>query len=76
MSVGMSQAPPRSSPALSPSANADPAKNPQLTIVDAAQGGRTANDWASPDRMQTWQEATRRLTAAGRHLRSRSRSSG
>lgn len=46
-------------------ANADPAKNPRLTIVDGAQGARAADAWSSPERTQTWDEANRRLANAG-----------
>ena len=45
-------------------ADADPGKNPQLTIVDGAQGGQAATDWtnfSSP----TWNVVQQRLTAAG-----------
>jgi hypothetical protein len=45
-------------------ANSDPAKNPRLTIVDAAQGGKAADSWTSKDRPETWREADRRLQAA------------
>src|SRR5207237_4825745 len=44
-------------------ANADAAKNPNLVIVDAAQGGKAADSWVSKDQ-PTWQEAQRRLGAA------------
>jgi hypothetical protein len=43
-------------------ANADPAKNPRLVIVDAAQGGKAADSWVNKDQ-PTWQEAERRLGA-------------
>jgi hypothetical protein len=42
-------------------ANDDPAKNPRLTIVDAAQGGKAADSWASAERAQTWEQADQRL---------------
>jgi hypothetical protein len=44
-------------------ASGDPAKNPKLVIVDAAQGGRAADDWVKSD-APTWQEADHRLSAA------------
>jgi hypothetical protein len=44
-------------------ASGDPAKNPRLVIVDAAQGGRAADDWVKND-APTWQEADHRLGAA------------
>ena len=45
-------------------ANADPAKNPQLVIVDGAQGGRDANLFTDPN-AATWQVIDSRLAAAG-----------
>lgn len=47
-----------------PRADADPGKNPQLTIVDGAQGGKDAVDWADPN-SDTWTTLTERLAAAG-----------
>lgn len=44
-------------------ADRDARKNPKLTIVDAAQGGRAADDWTDP-KMGTYDEAERRLSAA------------
>lgn len=45
-------------------ANADPAKNPQLVIVDGAQGGRDASEWVNPT-AQTWSTLNSRLASAG-----------
>ena len=44
-------------------ANADESKNPKLVIVDAAQGGRAADDWVDPAN-PTWKQADARLAAA------------
>jgi lysophospholipase L1-like esterase len=52
-------------------ANADADKSPALLIVDCAQGGQEAFDWAQPenrfrgDRPNPWDEASRRLDRAG-----------
>jgi len=64
MSVGMSNTTQEFSQFVR-DANADPAKSDRVTIVDAAQGGRAADEWSSRDRTQTWTEADRRLGAAG-----------
>lgn len=45
-------------------ADADPDKSPQLTIVDCAQGGQAMAEWVAPD-APPWQEAERRIAAAG-----------
>ncbi|MCA1623456.1 MAG: VCBS repeat-containing protein [Acidobacteria bacterium] len=45
-------------------ADADPRKNPNLVIVDGAQGGQDANDWNNPT-SNTWINANTRLTQAG-----------
>lgn len=45
-------------------ADADPDKNPNLTIVDGAQGGQDALDWANPT-SPTWSVLANRLSAAG-----------
>lgn len=45
-------------------ANQDKSKNPQLVIVDAAQGGRAADDWTDP-KQPTYDQAEKRLAAAG-----------
>ncbi len=47
-----------------PRADADPSKNPKLTIIDGAQGGRDAIDWADP-KSATWTTLAQRLAAAG-----------
>jgi len=47
-----------------PRADADPSKNPRLTIVDGAQGGKDAVAWADP-LSDTWVTLTQRLAAAG-----------
>jgi hypothetical protein len=43
-------------------ADADSRKSERVTIVDCAQGGRTAQAWAQSD--QPWEEALRRIDAA------------
>ncbi len=45
-------------------ADADPDKSKQVTIVDCAQGGQAMAQWADP-RAHCWQEAARRIEAAG-----------
>ena len=45
-------------------ADADPAKNPHLVIVDGAQGGQDATDWTNVNAM-TWSVVGQRLAAAG-----------
>jgi hypothetical protein len=44
-------------------ADDDPARSPQLTIVDCAQGGQAMAEWASPD-AAPWLEAERRIARA------------
>ncbi len=44
-------------------ADADARKAGNVAIVDCAQGGRTAQAWATSD--QPWEEAVRRIEAAG-----------
>lgn len=44
-------------------ADADARKSDRLVIVDCAQGGQTAQAWATQDR--PWDEALRRIDAAG-----------
>ncbi|HEX8911267.1 MAG TPA: hypothetical protein VF796_02825 [Humisphaera sp.] len=49
-------------------ADADPAKSPDLLIVDGAQGGKDAAAWANVGNgitNGTWEEADRRIKAAG-----------
>src|SRR5437764_11383969 len=53
MSVGMSNTTQEFS-RFAQLANADPAKNPALTIVDSAQGGKAADSWTKKDQ-PTWQ---------------------
>ncbi|MDQ6655415.1 MAG: PKD domain-containing protein [Verrucomicrobiota bacterium] len=50
--------------AFKPRADADPAKNPRLVIVDGAQGGQDSSDWADPN-SATWTALASRLTSAG-----------
>jgi hypothetical protein len=45
-------------------ADADPSKDPQLTIVDGAQSGKDATAWADPND-DAWTTLAQRLTAAG-----------
>ncbi|MBA2303142.1 MAG: hypothetical protein H0W08_10960 [Acidobacteria bacterium] len=45
-------------------AEADPGKDPRLVVIDAAQGGVTAGEWANPA-CRCWDEAERRVTSAG-----------
>ncbi len=47
-----------------PRADADPSRNPKLTIVDGAQGGRDAVDWTDAQ-SDTWTTLDQRLAAAG-----------
>jgi hypothetical protein len=63
ISVGMSNTTNEFS-VFTPMANKDPDKNPQLVIVDCAQGGQTAMRWAQPD-AKVWDEAQQRLNKAG-----------
>src|SRR5262249_1109103 len=50
--------------AFEPRANADASKNSQLVIVDGAQSGHPASDWASPY-SGVWNTLLTRLRAAG-----------
>lgn len=63
LSIGMSNTTQEFS-TFKPLADADPLKNPNLVIVDGAQGSRDAIDWASPN-STTWTTANTRLTQAG-----------
>jgi PKD repeat protein len=47
-----------------PRADADPSRNPQLTIVDGAQFGAAANGWTDPNATE-WTIVDQRLAAAG-----------
>jgi hypothetical protein len=46
-----------------PMANADPLKDPRLVVLDGAQGGMTAADWANPG-CPCWTELDRRIQQA------------
>ena len=48
--------------AFKPRADADPAKNPRLVIVDGAQGGQDSSDWLDPEGA-TWSTLNSRLAA-------------
>ena len=50
--------------AFKPRADADPAKNPQLVLVDGAQGGQDATAWINPG-AATWTTVNQRLSTAG-----------
>jgi len=63
VSIGMSNTTQEFS-VFKPMADADPSKDPQLVIVDGAQGGQTATNWANPG-CACWTELDRRITAAG-----------
>jgi hypothetical protein len=45
-------------------ADASPLKSPKVTIVDCAQGGQAMAEWVPPNG-RPWEEAKRRLSAAG-----------
>ena len=45
-------------------ANVDPSKNPQLVLIDGAQGGRPSTAWTDPG-ADTWQTLNSRLAANG-----------
>lgn len=67
LSIGMSNTTQEFSTFM-PLANADPAKNPKLTIVDGAQGGMPANrivDLSTATAQQFWTTVDQRLSAAG-----------
>jgi lysophospholipase L1-like esterase len=59
LSIGMSNTTQEFS-TFKPLADADAEKNPRLTIVDGAQGGVTASEWASPS-CSCWTTADQRL---------------
>jgi (2Fe-2S) ferredoxin len=63
LSIGMSNTTQEFS-TFKPLADADPRKNPNLVVVDGAQGGRDAIDWSDPN-STTWTTANTRLTQAG-----------
>ncbi|HZE57678.1 MAG TPA: PKD domain-containing protein [Chthoniobacterales bacterium] len=68
ISVGMSNTTQefasKGSTAFKPRADLDPGKNPQLVIVDGAQGGQDATMWLDPN-AATWATVDQRLVAAG-----------
>jgi hypothetical protein len=67
VSIGMSNTTQEFSTFI-PVADADPAKNPKLTIVDGAQGGMSANrivDLSTTSAQQFWTTVDQRLAAAG-----------
>jgi len=63
LSIGMSNTTQEFS-AFKPIADADPRKNPNLVIVDGAQGAQDANDWNNPN-SNTWSNVSTRLSQAG-----------
>lgn len=63
-SVGMSNATQEFSHFVSSANRPDSGRNPQLTIVDGAQGARTAHLWADPSD-PVWDVVDARLAAAG-----------
>jgi hypothetical protein len=63
ISIGMSNTTQEFS-AFKPRADADPGRDPRLVIVDGAQGGQTAADWASPS-CGCWTQLESRLRNAG-----------
>jgi lysophospholipase L1-like esterase len=63
LSIGMSNTTQEFS-TFKPMADADPQKNPKLTIVDGAQGGQDAEIIRNPS-AQYWTIVDQRLTAAG-----------
>lgn len=63
VSIGMSNTTQEFS-TFKPLADGDPMKDPHLTIVDGAQGGMTATDWASPA-CGCWATLNQRLAGAG-----------
>ncbi len=60
LSIGMSNANQEFDVFL-PDANADPAKDPDLVIVNGAQGGATAIDWSNASNA-VWSEAMQKLS--------------
>ena len=50
--------------AFKPRADADPAKDPRVVIVDGAQGGQAADDWADPTD-PLWAVLATRIAQAG-----------
>jgi PKD domain-containing protein len=64
LSIGMSNTTQEWRNGFMPPANADPSKNPQLVIVDGAQGGQAATDWTNYN-SATWSTVQTRLSTAG-----------
>jgi hypothetical protein len=64
LSIGMSNTTQEWGGGFQPLANADPAKNPRLVLVDGAQGGQAATDWTSFNSL-TWTNIQNRLRNAG-----------
>ena len=46
-------------------ADSDPKKSPQLVIVDGAQGGQAAAQWATSSDSRVWQTVDQRMKTAG-----------
>lgn len=63
ISVGMSNTTQEFS-AFKPMADSDGSRDPRLAIVDGAQGGMTASDWANPG-CSCWTALDQRLRSAG-----------
>lgn len=63
LSIGMSNTTQEFS-AFKPMADADGTRDPQLVVVDGAQGGVTALDWSNPA-CPCWEQIERRLQSAG-----------
>jgi len=63
LSIGMSNANQEFN-AFVPDANADPGKDPDLVVVNGAQGGATAGEWADVS-SRVWPEAMQKLSNQG-----------
>lgn len=63
LSIGMSNANQEFN-AFVPDANADPGKDPDLVVVNGAQGGATAGDWAN-ESSRVWPEVMQKLSNQG-----------
>ncbi len=50
--------------AFKPRSDADPSRNPKVTVVDCARGGQAAKEWLDPDGL-AWTSALQRLSNAG-----------
>ena len=64
LSIGMSNTTQEWSSGFMPIATSDPSKNPQLVIIDGAQGGQAATDWTNFN-STTWTTVQNRLQNAG-----------